>query len=200
MKHKDAQTHAPINTLIRTRWSPRAFQAEAPPLEKLITMLEAARWAPSCFNEQPWRFILGIKDRGDSYRKIFDSLIGFNQEWARQAPVLLLAVAKTHFSANDKPNDHHAYDTGAAMGFLSLQAAEFDIHVHQMAGFDSDRAQENFAIPDGFRPMAAAAIGYRGDPQMLNEKQQRTEEAARQRKDWNETCFEGSWDNPLARE
>lgn len=200
MKHKEAQTQAPINTLIRTRWSPRAFQAEAPPFDNLVTMLEAARWAPSCFNEQPWRFILGIKDRGDSYRKILDSLIGFNQEWARHAPILLLAVAKARFSANDKPNDHHAYDTGAAMGFLSLQAAEFDIHVHQMAGFDSDRARENFAIPDGFQPLAAAAVGYRGEPQMLNEKQQRAEVEKRERRDWKETCFEDTWGKPLERE
>ncbi|MDO8860609.1 nitroreductase family protein [Haliea sp. E1-2-M8] len=199
MKHKDAQTQAPIDTQIRKRWSPRAFQAEAPPLDNLLTMLEAARWAPSCFNEQPWRFFLGLKGLGDTYSKIFDSLIEFNQEWAKHAPVLLLAVARTHFSANDKPNDHHAYDTGAAMSLLSLQAAEFDIYVHQMAGFDRDKAREKFAIPEGFLPLAAAAIGYRGDPQMLNERQQRTEAERRERKDWTETCFEGTWDNPLER-
>lgn len=200
MKHKEAQTQAPINSHIRKRWSPRAFLAEAPPLDKLFTMLEAARWAPSCFNEQPWRFILGVKSRGDSYHKIFDSLVEFNQEWARHAPVLLLAVARTHFSTNDKPNDHHAYDTGAAMSLLSVQAAEFDIYVHQMAGFDRDKARENFAIPEGFLPVAAAAIGYRGEPQILNEKQQRGEAKTRERKGWGETCFEGTWGTPLERE
>lgn len=200
MKHKEAQTQVPINALVRKRWSPRAFRPEIPSIDNLLAMLEAARWAPSCFNEQPWRFFLGVQGRGDTYRKIFDALIGFNQEWARHAPVLLLAVARTSFSANDKPNDHHAYDTGAAMALLSLQAAEFDIYVHQMAGFDKDKAREYFAIPDGFLPVAAAAIGYRGEPAMLSEKQQRAEAEIRARRDWKETCFEETWDNPLAQQ
>lgn len=197
MENKLATTQYPINKNIEKRWSPRAFKAEAPNQKELLSLLEAARWAPSSFNEQPWRFFIGVKGAGNTYDKIFKSLNEFNQEWAINAPILLLAVGKTHFSHNDAENKHYAYDTGAAMALLAVQAAEQGIYIHQMAGFSKEKAREIFSIPEGYVPVVTAAIGYPGDPEMLNQKQQKAETAPRKRKDIDEIVFQSSWGQPM---
>jgi len=125
-------------------------------------LLEAARWAPSSFNEQPWRFVVGRRGDDDAWQGILDCLVEANQAWARRAPVLMLSVANTRFAHGDKPNAHAWHDTGQATASLSLQATAMGLSVHQMAGFSAAEARRRFAIPDVFEPVACLAVGRRG--------------------------------------
>lgn len=190
---KRAETKFDINHLLTERWSPRAFSDKIPSKDQLLKLLEAARWAPSSFNEQPWRFIIGIKNEGDSYQKVFNCLNEFNQEWAQNAPVLMLVCAKKHFSHTGKPNRHNRYDCGAAMANFTLQATEEGLHVHQMAGIHPEKGQEIFDVPDDFEVVTGVALGYAGDPDILSEKNRKSELAERQRKELNEISFIGDW-------
>lgn len=193
---KTANTNFEINDNIKNRWSPRAFSDEVPSEEKLMKLFEAARWAASSYNEQPWRFILGVKGVGDTYDKLYEGLNEFNQAWAKSAPVLVFICAKESFSHNDKPNKHHMYDCGAAMSNLCIQATEEGLHVHQMAGILQDKAQLALNVPDGFKPITAAAIGFLGDPDQLPDEHKESELAERKRKPMEEILFLGSWEKP----
>ncbi len=174
------------------RWSPRAFAAREVPAEDLKKAFEAARWAASSYNEQPWRFVVGR--RGDpAYSKILDALVPFNQSWASSAPVLVLAAARKHFAHNGEVNRHAWHDTGAAMANLALQATSLGLHTHSMAGFDHDKAKAAFQIPDDFDTVAVTALGYLGDPDTLPEQLRSGEQQPRQRKDLKEIVF-GEWD------
>ena len=197
MSKKPARTGYPIHSLLANRWSPRAFSDQTVAEEKIKTVLEAARWAASSFNEQPWRFIVGVKKKNDAYEKILDTLSGFNQTWAKYAPVLILACGKKTFSHNQKPNRHYHYDVGQAIASLSLQATEEQLYIHQMAGFFPDKAREAFGIPADYDAVTAAAMGYLGDPSNLDEKHKKAELAERTRKPLNETCFSGEWGEPF---
>jgi nitroreductase len=178
------------------RWSPRAYADREVSSADLKRIFDAARWAASSYNEQPWRFLVGR--RGDqAYRNIFDALAPFNQAWAKSAPVLILSVAKRAFSHNGQPNSHAWHDTGAATATLALQATALGLHAHSMAGFDHDKARELFAIPAEYDPVAVTALGYAGDPAQLPEHLRKTEEAPRQRKDVKEIVF-SEWDRPAA--
>lgn len=190
---KKAKTKYPIAENLAKRWSPRAFTDQVPSDDQLASLLEAARWAPSSFNEQPWRFIIGVAGKGEGHKKINESLVEFNQDWASHAPVLLMVCAKERFSHNDKENKHYMYDCGAAMSNLCTQATELGLYVHQMAGFSADKARELLNVPEGYKPITAAAIGYIGDPSQLNEKNEKSEKAERKRKDLDEISFEGEW-------
>ncbi len=192
---KSANTKYRINENIKNRWSPRAFSDEVPSKEKLMKLFEAARWAASSFNEQPWRFVIGIKGVEGTYQKLFKGLNEFNQAWAESAPVLVFVCAKQHFSHNDKPNNHYMYDCGAAMSNLCVQASEEGLYVHQMAGILADEAQEGLSVPKGYKPITAAAIGYLGNPDQLPEDHRKTELAERERKEFDEILFLGSWNN-----
>ena len=152
----------PVLELIKKRWSPYVFATTPVEDEKLRILFEAARWAPSSYNEQPWAFILGIEP--EAHAKILSCLVEFNQEWAGPVPVIGISVAKLNFEKNGKPNRHAMHDVGSAMGMLCLQATELGLCVHQMAGFDVDKAKKVCKIPDGWEPAAAFAIGYPGDP------------------------------------
>ena len=176
------------------RWSPRAFADRDVPAEDLKKAFEAARWANSSYNEQPWRFLVG--HRGDAtYNKIMDALIPFNQSWAKSAPVLILSVARKHFARNGEKNLHAWHDTGAAMANFALQATALGLHTHSMAGFDHDKAKATFNIPDDYDTVAVTAVGYFGDPSTLPEQMRNTEEQPRQRKDLKEFVF-GDWEQP----
>jgi nitroreductase len=184
-----------IHELIQSRRSPRAFSEKPVALEILTGLLEAARWAPSCSNEQPWSFIVTAKP-GDDYTRLLSCLVPFNAEWAQQAPVLLLAVARSNFAASGKPNRHAMYDVGQSMTNLSFQATASGLVVHQMAGFDVEKARQEFSIPADQEPAAVAAIGYPGDVATLNEKLRAREAAPRTRKPLHDFVFTGRWGQP----
>lgn len=151
--------------LIKERWSPRAFADRSVSDETLLQLLEAARWAPSSYNEQPWRFIVAKREQTDAFDRLLNCLNEKNQQWARHAPVLMLTIAKQHFSRNNKLNAHAWHDVGLAMGQLAIQATALDLHVHQMAGILSEKARETYKIPDEFEVVAGVAIGYYGEPE-----------------------------------
>jgi len=193
-KLKHAPDGAGVEHLIRRRWSPRAFADKEVSADDLKKLFEAARWAASSFNEQPWRFLVGR--RGDeTYKKIFGALVEFNQSWAKSAPVLVLSVAKKTFSASGQPNRYGLHDTGAATTLLSLQATANGLHTHSMAGFDAEQARASFAIPSDYDIGAVTALGYFGDPESLPDQMQKTEVAPRQRKPLEEFVF-SDWDKP----
>jgi nitroreductase len=193
VKEKVAQTDYPIHDLLRRRWSPRAFASRSIPRQELCRLFEAARWAPSSNNEQPWNFILGIKARDATYDQLFSCLNPGNQLWAGQAPVLMLSVASLLFSDDQSPNRHAFHDVGLAVENLSVQAMSMDIFVHQMAGFQPDKARELFGIPKDHDPVAMIALGYLGDPATLPEKLRARELTPRTRKPLEEFVFEPRW-------
>jgi len=166
---KEAKTAVEIHPLLKKRWSPRAFSDKLIDAATIRSLFEAARWAPSSMNEQPWRFIIGLKG-DDTYRSIFEALVEFNRLWAGFAPVLAVSCGKTAFSGkNDgKPNESFAYDVGQSVAHLTFQAMHEGLYVHQMGGFDKKMVIENFSIPEGFVPLTVFAIGYLGEPEMLH--------------------------------
>ncbi|MCC5946680.1 MAG: nitroreductase family protein [Bernardetiaceae bacterium] len=178
-----------IHTFLQQRRSIRAFDKEKNISRKEIeALLDAARWAASCFNEQPWRFI--VARRGTpTFDKIFDTLMEGNQIWAKDAALLIIAASKTTFSANGKPNHHHAHDLGLAIGNLSVEATARHIFVHQMAGFDAKKAKNSFDFPEDVEPLTAIALGYKADPAQLPEKLQAAETAERKRKSREEVLI-----------
>jgi nitroreductase len=195
---KPAPVARPINDLMSRRWSPRAIEEGRPvEREKLLTMLEAARWAPSSFNDQP-RFFL-VFDGSDplALEKARACLVPGNA-WALKAPVLLLSVARETFEYNGKPNRHGQHDTGLATENLLLEAVEVGLVAHAMAGFDADRAILEFGIPVGHTPMAMIAVGYpyRGNVAALDEKVKKGEKALRERKPVDQMAFAGAWNKP----
>jgi len=149
------------------RWSPRAFSNEPVKEEELMAMLEAARFAPSCFNEQPWRFILGY--RGENREKVLSVLTESNRVWAEKAPVLMIIVAKKTFAMNEKDNFWHMFDTGTAWGYFSLEAERRGFITHGMGGFDKKKTAEIFELGEEYQPIAAVAIGKYGDKEALPE-------------------------------
>jgi nitroreductase len=167
---------------IKNRHSTVLFSSTPVEKKKLDLLFEAARWAPSAFNEQPWRFIIGIKEKDDLYKKLLDCLVESNQHWAKYAPVLVLVVAKKVFSHNSNPNRTSFYDTGLAVGNLLSQATSLDLFVHQMGGFSIDKARNEFKIPENFEPIVIMAIGYKGKPDDFPDDLQLREKKARIRK------------------
>jgi nitroreductase len=194
--NKPAAADHPVHELIRERWSPRAFADKPVPPEVLRSLFEAARWAPSSSNEQPWAFIVGTKDDQSTHAKLLSTLVEFNQVWAKQAPVLAIAVSELAFARNGHPNRNAFYDTGAAVADLTMEATSRGLFVHQMAGFDPHKAIEVFSIPSGWEPIAAFVIGYPGDPQSLPETLCERELAPRTRKPLTEFVMSGSWGQP----
>jgi nitroreductase len=192
---KPAATGTPIHTLIEHRWSPRAFADRPVEAEKLRSLFEAARWAASSYNGQPWSFIVATKDDPANYKKVLDTLIEFNQSWAKSAPVLALSVAKQKFEHNGEPNHHALHDVGQAVATLAIQAEEHGLSVHQMAGILPEKAREIFAIPEGYEVVAAMAIGYPGDAGKLPDHLRKMEDAPRERKPLASFVFTGKWGN-----
>jgi len=179
---------------ILARWSPRAFSHRPVGAEDLKKIFEAARWAASSYNEQPWRFFLG--HRGDAtYKKIFDSLVEFNQGWAKSAPVLILSAASKSFAHNGAPNHFAIHDTGAANAYLVLQATKLGLHGHSMAGFDQEKARAAFGIPENYAIGAVTALGHLGDINTLPEGLLEQEMSPRQRKPLHEIVL-AEWGEP----
>jgi nitroreductase len=193
--NKLANTQYPIHDLLRQRWSPLAFSNQTVEPEKLNSLLEAASWAASSYNEQPWCFIVATKENQKEFALLLSCLAEGNQKWAKNAPVLMLSVAKLYFQKNSKENRHAFHDVGAAAASMAIQAAAMDLYLHQMAGFDVPKARELYGIPEGYEPVAAIALGYRGDTQMLPEDLQPRELAPRSRKPLKDFVFTGNWGN-----
>jgi len=193
---KVVETQYPIEAILQNRWSPLAFSDRAVEPEKLCSVLEAARWAASSFNEQPWSFIVATKDNSTEFERLLSCLAEGNQEWAKSAPVLMIAVAKLSFEKNGHENRHAFHDVGAAEANLAAQATALGLHVHQMAGFDVEKARELYGVPQGYEPVDAIALGYLGDPHQLSDRLQQRLSAPRSRKPLKEFVFTGRWQQP----
>lgn len=149
--------------------------------ETIKSLFEAARWAPSSSNEQPWAYLYATKDQPELWEKIFDSLMEGNKLWTREAPLLVVSMVRKNFLKNDKPNGSARFDLGAANAFLSLQATHLGLNVHQMGGFEKDKIIGNLNIPDTHEPVVVLAIGYPGTPEQLAEPFKTRETALRER-------------------
>jgi nitroreductase len=180
--------------VVAERWSPRAFADRPVEPEKIRRMMEAARWTMSSYNEQPWRYVLATKDDAEAYERLLGCLTEGNQSWAQNAPVLMMSFYKTTFSRNDRRNRCAPHDVGAASAMLTMQATEMGLFVHQMAGIQPDVARETYDVPDDFTPMAGLAVGYLGDPEMLDPGKQKSETSPRSRKALGDFVFDDGWE------
>ena len=188
-----AQLQFPIHDLFARRWSPRAFDERPVETQLLRSLFEAARWAPSSNNEQPWRFIVASKEHQTDWNRLFECLAEGNRRWAFRAPVLVLSVASMYFEDDGKPNRHALHDTGLATENLVLQATASELVAHQMAGFDLEKARADLLIPSGYEPVAMIAVGYPGDPAVLTERLRERELRPRTRRPIAEWTFRGQW-------
>jgi nitroreductase len=185
-----------IHELLEKRFSPYAFSSRAVEPEKLHKLLEAARSAPSSYNEQPWRFVVATRQYPEAFERLLQTIIERNREWARHAPMLVLSVAKLDFTHNGQPNRHALYDVGQAAAYLTFQATALGLYVHQMAGFEAGKARQLLNIPEGYEPVAMMAVGYLGDPEPVPDVPRRHERPARARKPLDSLFFEGNWGEP----
>jgi nitroreductase len=190
---KPASTDHPIHRLLQNRWSPRAFSEKTVDADLIRSLLEAARWAPSSFNEQPWYFIVATIDEPTEHNRLLACLAEANRQWARKIPVLMLSVAKLSFERNGNPNRHALHDVGMALENLAIQATAMHLHVHPMAGFDVEKARETYRIPAGYDPVTAIAIGYTGDSLSLPDDLRVKELAPRERRPLDTFVFSGAW-------
>jgi nitroreductase len=188
---REPQTQHPVDELFLDRWSPRALSGEGVSDEELMTLFEAARWAPSSYNNQPWR-ILYARRETEQWPVFFDLLVEGNQAWAKDAAALLLFVSKETFDFNGQPYPTHSFDTGAAWENLALQATMLGLVTHGMQGFDYERARTELNIPEGFRVEAMIAVGHPGVPAQLPEPL-REREAPSGRKSLSEITCEGAF-------
>jgi len=194
---KEASTAEPVLEVIRHRWSPRGLSGEPLPMNVIRAIVEAGRWAPSAFNEQPWRVMVGIKP-DTTWQGIADTLDPFNQVWATVAPVLMLVSGKKFYSHNHTPNRHYAYDTGQMVAYMSLEARSHNVFCHQMAGFDPVKAAETFGIStEEYDPLVVVAFAYRGTTDHLNDNLRQRESAPRTRKEASEIAFQNTFGEGL---
>ena len=196
MLEKPAPTSRPIHDLLARRWSSRAFDPKRQVTrEQLLTLLEAGRWAPSCNGDEPWRYLIWDKSRdAEGWQKAFDCLSDNNKKWVKNVPVIMLSCAGSIFGATGKPNRWTQHDTGAASVSMALQATAMGLMVHQMGGFDADKARAAFDIPADYSPMAMIAIGYQAEPDTIDDPEVKKKELApRARKPLAEKFFEGGW-------
>jgi nitroreductase len=195
--------HAPpiegVLSPVLGRWSPRSFTNQEVSDQDLAKIFEAARWAASSSNEQPWHYLVGIRhvpSHAAAYEKIFAALVDGNKAWASAAPVLILGVARTKFAHNGASNAYAFYDLGAATSYLTLQASALGLATHQMAGFDHDAARKSFNIPEDYALGSVIALGYQGDPSALPSEQLVSREVApRTRKPLKEFVL-SAWGEP----
>jgi nitroreductase len=195
MTDRTAPADTPLLPAIAARWSPRAFRDEAVPEETLARVLEAGRWASSCFNEQPWAFIVARRHRdADAFARIFALLSENNRKWAGAAPVLMVACARTRFAGNGNANIHAWYDLGQATSAMAIEASGLGLQMHQMAGLDRARAKQELGIPEDVDVAVAIALGHPGDPSSLPEALAAREVAPRVRKPRAAWAFTGRWE------
>jgi len=196
MSEKSALTNYPIHELLAERWSPYAFQDRLVSEADLRSLFEAARWAASSYNEQPWNYLVATKEDPDQFQQILSCLTEGNQIWAKDAPVLALGIASLRFRRDDKNNRAATHDLGLATGNLVVEATARGIYVHQMIGILPDKARDFFDIPEGFEAWTGMAIGYKGDPMTLPDALKERDLRPRQRKPLDQFVFSGKWENP----
>ena len=197
---KIARPDYEILDVIRERWSPRAFDPDrAVPPGELRRLFEAARWAPSSFNAQPWRFVVADRRRSpDAFAALHASLVPANRLWSVEVPTLVLLAVRTTHERDEAVNAHAWYDAGQAVAFLALQATGGGLAIRQVQGFDRDAARRACHVPAPFEPALVLAIGYAGDPEALTvDKHRAAERAPRQRRTIDEFVFEDRWGRPL---
>ena len=190
---KQADTDYPVHQLIADRWSPYGFSDSVPPTDDLLALFEAARWAASSYNEQPWSYIVATRDNADEFDRLLGCLVEGNQTWAGNAPVLALSVASLTFTRNGKPNAAAIHDLGLAAGNLCLEATARGLAVHQMIGILPEVARETYQIPDDHQPLTGLAIGYAANPDTLRDALRKRDESPRERKPLAEFVFAGKW-------
>lgn len=192
------ETSAPaLHPLLHDRYSPFTFSARPVSAPALARLFEAARWAPSSYNEQPWRFVYGTKEAWPFYSQLLNVLVESNKSWARQAPVLVAVLTKTHFALDGRSNEHARYDTGGAVAHLTVQAAAEGLQVHQMGGFDRERARLTLCIPTTYEVLAVLAIGYPGLADQIPADVAGRASAPRQRRPLAASVHEGHWNSTL---
>lgn len=199
MLEKPAETAIPIHDLLARRWSPRAFDpTQTPSQDQLLALLEAARWAPSCYGDQPWRFLVWNRaDDAEGWRQAFDCLAPGNQAWVKDVPVLIAVLAQPRFRHDGSPNRWAAYDTGAAALSLCLQAVALGLAAHQMGGFDAQRLKQTFDVPPEVDAMSMIAVGHQASPDRLEGELRQRETAPRNRLPLGELAFRGRWGVPF---
>ncbi len=190
---KQATPDHPIHDFVAKRWSPYAFSDRAVTAEDLRSLFEAARWAASSYNEQPWRYIVATKANPAEFERVLSCLVEGNQAWAKAAPVLAIGCTSLNFERNGKPNAAAIHDLGLASATLTFEATARGLFVHQMIGIVPDKVRELYRVPDGVEPKTGLAIGYAADPNTLPEKLRDRDTAARTRKKLAEFVFEGEW-------
>jgi nitroreductase len=196
MSSMQAATDAPVHDFIAKRWSPYAFSDKRVSAADLRSLFEAARWAPSSYNEQPWRYIVATADKPKEFERLLSCLVEGNQAWARQAPVLALGVFSHTLERTGKPNAAAQHDLGQASAYLTFEATARGLVVHQMIGIQPDKAREAYAIPADFSALTGLAIGYAGKPDRLPEALRDRDAKRKPRKPASAIVFCGAWDKP----
>jgi len=191
--HKQAHPDHPVHELIARRWSPYAFADWPVSEEDLRSLFEAARWAASSYNEQPWSYIVATKQNPAEHQRLLSCLVEGNQAWAKAAPVLGIGCTNLHFTRNNKPNAAAIHDLGLASATLTFEATARGLFVHQMIGILPDQARELYHIPEGVQPLTGLAIGYVAEPDILPEVYRQRDLAPRQRKPLAEFVFSNEW-------
>ena len=191
--NKSAVTSVPILDCIARRWSPYVLEPRSIPAEQLTALFEAARWAASSYNEQPWRFIMARHEDSAAFASAIDCLMEANQAWARQASALIFTVVSRTFARNGTPNRVAEHDLGLAVGNLCAQATAMGLVVHQMGGVNLSKVRQTYGIPDGFDPVTAIAVGYPGDLGKAEPALADRDRPARARKPLSEFVFSGGW-------
>lgn len=195
---KQARADHPVHELIAARWSPYSFADREVSDADLRSLLEAARWAPSSYNEQPWRYMVAQRSDGDAFEGMLSCLVEPNRAWAQHASALLIGVASLHFSRNDKPNAAALHDLGLAAAHLTFEATARGIDVHQMIGILPDRARELYGIPAGYEAVTALAIGYAGERAGIDSALRDRDQSERNRRPLAEFVFAGRWQQTAA--
>ena len=190
---KHARTEHPIHELLCQRWSPYCYADRSVSQQDLCALFEAARWAPSSYNEQPWRYIVARREDAAAFSMLLSCLVEGNQLWARHASVLALGVAMKNLARTGKPNRACLHDLGLASGSLCVEATARGLLVHQMIGILPDRARELYAIPDDAEPLTALAIGYHGEGADLPPALRARDREPRGRRPLSESVFAGRW-------
>lgn len=193
---KHARTDHPVHELIARRWSPYAFDERPVSDEELSSLFEAARWAASSYNEQPWAYIVATKADPEAHQRLLSCLVEGNQAWAAAAPVLAIGCTSLNFARNGEPNAAALHDLGLASASLSIEATARGLAVHQMIGILPERVRELYNVPAAVLPLTGLAIGYAAGPEGLPEKYRQRDEAPRGRKPLSEFVFGDQWGTP----
>lgn len=196
-----APTEVAINPLLASRWSPYAFADRPVARDDLRALFEAARWAPSCYNDQPWHYLVATKDHPEEFARLLSCLVEPNQAWAGFAPVLALGISRLNFSHNGKPNRAALHDLGLASAQLLVEATARGLAVHQMLGILPEKARQLYQVPEGFEILTGLAVGYAGDPKGLTDALRDRDAVRRPRRPVREFLFSGRWGevSPLAK-